>query len=234
MNVGAETSIGRVRDTNEDAFWADKGLLVVCDGMGGHQAGEVASAMAVNSIRSYPFQFQDSAAEVREAILKAHAEIAKAAAQDPAMHGMGTTVTMALCIDAPDGAEVVVGHVGDSRCYAYVNGELCRITNDHSVVGELTRQGTISPEEAVLHPQRHVLSQALGIGEVEVEVHRVFLPSGARILLCSDGLTDVLSDAEIKQQIAKAVPQEAAKNLVALANAHGGRDNITVIVAQVP
>lgn len=234
MNVGAETSIGKVRQTNEDAFWAEKGLLIVCDGMGGHRAGEVASAMAVESIRNFPFQFHDPPAEVRQAILQAHATIVQASLHNPELQGMGTTVTMALCVEAEEGADVTVGHVGDSRAYYYANGELCRITNDHSVVGELTRQGTLSPEEAVLHPQRHVLSQALGIGEVEVEVHRIFLPSGARILICTDGLTDVLSDEQIKEHIARSEPQETARALVALANAQGGRDNITVIVAQIP
>ncbi len=234
MNVGAETSIGRVRQTNEDAFWTDKGLLVVCDGMGGHQAGEVASAMAVEAIRRFPFQFEHPLEEVKEAILRAHAEIAQASSSDPAMQGMGTTITMALCGLVEEGADVTVGHVGDSRAYYYADGDLYRITNDHSVVGELTRQGTLSPEEAVLHPQRHVLSQALGIGRVEVELHRLLLPSGARLLICTDGLTDVLSDEQIKEHIAKSPPQETAQELVALANALGGRDNITVIVAQVP
>lgn len=234
MNVGAETSVGRVRRTNEDAFWTGDRVLIVCDGMGGHRAGEVASAMAVEAIRSFPFRFQDPEAEVREAILQAHARIAQASAANAEMAGMGTTVTMAVCLETDSGADVTVGHVGDSRAYYYADGQLYRITNDHSVVGELTRQGTLSPEEAVLHPQRHVLCQALGISEVEVELHRLMLPFGSLIVICTDGLTDVLADDQIKEHVACFPPQEAARRLVELANSLGGRDNVTVIVAQVP
>lgn len=233
MNVGVETSIGRVRETNEDSFWVGDGLLIVCDGMGGHQAGEVASKLAVDYIRGFKFLLSDPEEEIRQAILGAHKEIVDAAKTDPALHGMGTTITMALCIPQAEGADVIFGHVGDSRAYGYSQGELFRITNDHSLVGELARQGTLSPEEAEQHPQRHVLSQALGLGVVEVEVQRRFFSPGSRILLCTDGLTDVLSDEQIKEHLEGAHPQEVAHRLVQLANTLSGRDNITVIVAQV-
>ena len=122
---------------------------------------------------------------------------------------------------------------GDSRAYGFSQGELVRITNDHSLVGEWPVRA-LSPEEAEQHPQRHVLSQALGLGVVDVEVQRRFFSSGAKILLCTDGLTDVLSDKQIKEHIDRLDPREAAHKLVELANTLGGRDNITVIVAQIP
>ncbi len=234
MIVGAETTIGRVRQTNEDAFWVSDKLLIVCDGMGGHQAGEVASKLAVDYIRDYEFSLLEPEEEVRRAVLGAHEKIVEASKSDPGLHGMGTTITMALCIPQAQGADVIFGHVGDSRAYGFSQGELVRITNDHSLVGELARQGSLSPEEAEQHPQRHVLSQALGLGVVDVEVQRRFFSSGAKILLCTDGLTDVLSDKQIKEHIDRLDPREAAHKLVELANTLGGRDNITVIVAQIP
>src|SRR5690554_1396473 len=134
MNVGAETSIGRVRSTNEDSFWAEGSLLVVCDGMGGHRAGEVASRMAVDYVRSFPFACKNPEAEVRQAVEGAHQALIEAARENPDIQGMGTTITMALCIVAPEGVDVILGHVGDSRAYSYIEGQLKLLTRDHSVV----------------------------------------------------------------------------------------------------
>lgn len=232
MRVGAATSIGKVRELNEDAFWVGENCLIVCDGMGGHQAGEIASQMAIDVIRNYHFVMKEPKEEIRLAIEKAHKEIGCAADCHEHLRGMGTTLTMCLFQPHENGVQMFVGHVGDSRAYVCKNGQLMQITSDHSVVGELIRQGSLAPNEAAVHPSRHVLSQALGVGSIEVELVEYHLPTGSQVLLCTDGLTDVVDDDQLKHALQLRSPQEIAQELVRRANNLGGPDNITVIVAE--
>lgn len=235
VEVKVATHIGLVRENNEDSFWVGEHCLLVCDGMGGHQAGEVAAKLAVDIIKAYPFGGKDRQKEVRSAIEQAHREILAAAEKESELRGMGTTATLACLTRQEQQIELVLGHVGDSRGYLFADGKLSQITQDHSVVGELIRAGSITAQEAKNHNQRHMLTQALGgTGEIEIEINVKTLKPGAILLLCTDGLTDVVEDKRIEQVLAKAAEYEnTAQALVDLANKLGGPDNITVIVAQI-
>ena len=233
MRVGAATDVGQVRSQNEDRYWYSDRVFVVCDGMGGHQAGEVASGLAVETIRGFAFPLEDPAAEVAAAIETAHTRICEAAAAKPEYSGMGTTLTMGLAHGGESGFAVTIGHVGDSRAYLYRDSQLRRLTIDHSVAAELARKGTLSGPEAETHPSRHMLTQALGVGAVSVLVETHVVESDDVLLFCSDGLTDVVTDAQIGTVLEELRSQEAADELLALANAGGGPDNITVLVVAV-
>lgn len=232
MRVGAATSVGRVRETNEDAFWVGEHCLVVCDGMGGHQGGEIASQMAVDVIRNYDFLMKEPREEIRSAIQQAHETIRDAADSHDHLRGMGTTLTMCLFVPNQHGVQMFIGHVGDSRAYIHTHDQLQQMTSDHSVVGELLRQGSLAPDEAAVHPKRHILSQALGVGIIEVELIECYLPKGSKVLLCTDGLTDVVGDDELKEVMHLHSPEDIAHELVRRANDLGGPDNITVIIAE--
>lgn len=235
MEIKAATDMGRVRQNNEDYYWVGSQCLVVCDGMGGHLAGEVASQLAVQIIKDYPFKGKDSTTEVRLAIEEAQRQILKASEENKSFNGMGTTITLALSSPLPSGGiELTIGHVGDSRAYIFFDGILRQVTSDHSIVGELLRSGTITAAEARKHSKRHVLTQALGSKEVEIEILKENLSPGAFLLLCTDGLTDMVEDKQISQIFEKADSvTNVAQELVDLANRFGGPDNITVIVAKV-
>lgn len=235
MEVRTATDVGQVRENNEDAYWVGSHCLVVCDGMGGHLAGEVAAGLAVEAIRTFPFQGHNPKQEILAAIELAQSRVLQAARENEAYQGMGSTITLAWLAPEADGAwELTVGHVGDSRCYIYENGVLNQVTSDHSVVGELLRSGTITALEARNHPKRHILTQVLGSPEIEPELITRQLQPGALVLLCTDGLTDVVDEV----LLAKTVQQHLhsanlAQELVDLANNLGGPDNITVIAAKV-
>jgi protein phosphatase len=230
MRVGAKSDQGRVRATNEDAYGILPNLLAVADGMGGVQAGEVASRMAIETLLVYPFTGA-AAEDLVAAIKQANRGIHGAAGGKPEWHGMGTTVTAALLA----GDQCHIAQVGDSRCYLVRDGAIKRLTNDHSLVGELLRNGTISAKEAMAHPQRNLLTRALGTSdEVEVDLTTVQLLFDDLLILCTDGLSGVVTDDEIlAEAVRHAEPQATAEGLVALANAHGGPDNVTVVVAHV-
>lgn len=234
MEVKVATHVGRVRENNEDAFWVAPSYLVVCDGMGGHSAGEVASELAIKVIREFPFTGVDPQSELKLAIDQAQEHILELATTDLAYAGMGTTITLAWITPLVGGdSELVLAHVGDSRAYAFIDGNLAQLTTDHSVVNELVRSGNITPQEAKEHTKRHMLTQALGSPKIELELIQKSLPSGALILLCTDGLTDVVEDERIAKILQGANSSEnIAQDLVDLANELGGPDNITVIVAQ--
>lgn len=236
MEVKVATDVGRVRENNEDSFWVGHQCLVVCDGMGGHLAGEVASELAVQTVKNYPFKGTDPQVEVRLAIEGAQKRILEVAGTEPAYNGMGTTITLAWLSPVEHGGAILtMGHVGDSRGYVFIDGVLTQLTSDHSVVGELLRSGTITSQEAREHAKRHVLTQALGSREIEIEMLCHVLPSGSLILLCTDGLSDVVDDAQISSLLEQAAScDNIAQELVDLANDLGGPDNITVIVARIP
>ena len=234
MEVKVATHIGQVRENNEDSYWVGPNCLAVCDGMGGHQAGEVASRLAAEIISSYPFKGENPGEEVRAAIEKAHKLVGYAASREQRYRGMGTTATLA-CITTTEkkATKITVGHVGDSRAYLFYQQELHLLTSDHSVVGELIRTGTITSVEAKNHAKRHVLTQVLGSGQIEIELVSKTLEEAAILLLCTDGLTDVVEEERIKQILEQAHKfKNVAQELVDLANTLGGPDNITVIVAQ--
>ncbi|HVW33493.1 MAG TPA: Stp1/IreP family PP2C-type Ser/Thr phosphatase, partial [Acidimicrobiia bacterium] len=225
--AGARTDVGRGRPENEDSVLVDpeRRLYAVADGMGGHRAGEVASATAIETLQD---AYRRGEALDR-AVVSANAAVFAKAADDVALRGMGTTMT-ALAVEA-DGT-ALFGHVGDSRAYLMRDGAVSQVTVDHSLVEQLVREGRLSPEEAAHHPQRAIITRALGVdAAVEVDTYRVDLQPGDRLLLCSDGLTNMLPDDTIAGALRRhADPQEAADALVDMANQAGGDDNITVVV----
>lgn len=226
---GGATDQGQVREGNEDGYVVDRRLqlFAVADGMGGHRAGEVASATALEALRAAVA----SGTGLGDAITSANAAVHGKATGDEDLHGMGTTLTAVV----PDGNGVLVGHVGDSRAYLLRDGELRQLTTDHSLVEELVREGRLTEEQAAVHPQRSIITRALGVeDDVEVDVYPVPLLPGDRLLLCSDGLTTMLRPEDISALLRReSDPTRAANLLVDAANAAGGEDNITTIVIDI-
>lgn len=236
MDVRVATDVGQVRENNEDALWVTASCLVVCDGMGGHVAGEVASSLATKAIESFPFRGLDPETEILSAIHQAQEAILAAATTNAEYRGMGSTITLAWVSNPNEQGQVslTLGHVGDSRCYVFSQGVLQQLTNDHSVVGELLRSRTITPAEARTHPKKHVLTQVLGSPEINVEITQKDLEPGSLVVLCTDGLTDLVDDAMISSTLQGDYDStNLAQDLVDLANKLGGVDNVTVIVAKV-
>jgi serine/threonine protein phosphatase PrpC len=235
LRWGGATHVGRVRSTNDDNYMArdDVGLWAVADGMGGHRGGDVASAIACEAIgRSFADHTVDG---LVEAIEQANQAVYETAAGDPDLTGMGTTM-VALAVVDEDGDEVLaVANVGDSRVYRYSVGELEQLTDDHSLVADLVREGSLSPEEAAVHPQRNIVTRALGVNDrVPVDILTVEPVAGDRFLLCSDGLFNEVPEPGITAVLRRVDdPGEAADELVHLAVDGGGRDNVTVVVVDV-
>jgi len=229
----AATDVGRMRKNNEDSYLSSQPVAAVADGMGGHSAGEVASAIAIEELTALrdrgPWENETAATDdLKQAILRANRRIREMAAGDRRLNGMGTTLVALL----EDGDMVHVANIGDSRGYLLRQGELSQVTVDHSLVQELVDDGRLSPEDAERHPQRSVITRALGIDhEVEFDLFTYKLQVGDRLLLCSDGLSDVVEPAKIRKVLLR-VPsaRRAARQLVTVANEQGGPDNITVIV----
>jgi len=224
------TDTGRRRMRNEDMLVRRPPLFAVADGMGGARAGEIAARLAAAALEEASTDALGEDA-VTSLIETANSRIWERSLADPATAGMGTTVTAAL-VDAAEGT-VTIGHVGDSRAYLFRDSSLQQLSTDHSLVAELVQSGVLTPEEAERHPQRSAITRALGTDPaVEVEVHTVPGQVGDLYLLCSDGLSVMLADDEIAAAIERADrdPQAAGEALVAAANAHGGEDNITVVL----
>ncbi|HWM13948.1 MAG TPA: Stp1/IreP family PP2C-type Ser/Thr phosphatase [Gaiellaceae bacterium] len=224
-----KTDPGRVRRRNEDAFVVDPPLFAVADGMGGAQAGEVASRLAAAAFREYREADALAPEERVQAIIKeANRRIYDRARTDSDVSGMGTTVTAALLTDG----RVVIGHVGDSRAYRIRDGRLEQLTDDHSLVADLMRSGRLTPEEAEGHPQRSVITRALGTDpDVDVDTLVVEAEAGDLFLLCSDGLSTMVSDADVLETVERAKTlDQAARDLVRAANTGGGEDNVTVVL----
>lgn len=233
LSWGAASDTGRVRSNNEDNLFVSDGLFVVADGMGGHRGGEVASQIAVAALRA---NFSDQTVDgLIEAVRRANDAVFSHATDDPDLRGMGTTLVALAPIDEDDDTALAVVNVGDSRMYLFRDGELERVTEDHSLVEEMVRDGRISPDEALTHPRRNIVTRALGIDDnVEVDGYPVVPYKGDRFVLCSDGLYDEVDDARIAATLRRfADPGEAANELVRLANDSGGHDNISVIVVDV-
>jgi len=226
------TDVGRQRQANEDSYLARSPLFVVADGMGGAQAGEVASLTAIQAFQpGLPDGPADEAIERMIAV--ANRNIYDQAHADSSLAGMGTTITVAA-VEA-DSEQVVIGHVGDSRAYRLRDGIIQRLTKDHSLVEEMRRRGQITEEQAEDHPQRSIITRALGPEpEVLADLARIPSEPGDVFLLCSDGLTTMIGDEKIRDIMVGATNLDAAaRTLVEEANRAGGRDNITVVVFQV-
>ena len=247
LRAGAATHVGRLRTINQDAYvlLPDRDLFVLADGMGGHQGGEVAARLAIETLQ---VAYRDPTAEsLSDAIAVANHRIRNEGDADPDLRGMGTTV-VALALmpeerdpDAPDTEDdeppqhLVIANVGDSRAYLHRDGGLVQLTEDHSVVADLVRDGRITAEEAEVHPQRNIVTRVLGVYEsVDVDLWPIDPVTGDRFLLCSDGLFNEVGTDQIASVLRRLDdPSEAAAELVRLANEGGGRDNITVIVVDV-
>lgn len=241
LAVGATTDVGRVREINQDALLAAPPVLAVADGMGGHHGGEVASRIAVEELERVEAGGSDSraaAAAVQEALAAAQARIADYAAEqgskDPVWYA-GTTVVVAVLATDDAGPVWVVANLGDSRAYLLTEEGLRRVSVDHSVVQELLDAGRITPAQAAVHPERHVVTRALGgPGVPEPDFFRLPAAPDARLLLCSDGISGMIDDAAIARVLAEVPdPQDAADRLVVEALEAGGLDNATAVVADV-
>ena len=230
--IATATHVGRTREQNEDAVYpaedqtaAGPVVVAVADGMGGHAAGEVASALAIDGAISE----EEASAENR--VIAANEAVLAASAENPEYLGMGTTLT--LGVFWPDG-RMELGHVGDSRAYLLRNERLTQLTIDHTFVRELIAQGRLAPEDAVNHPRRHMLTRTIGMPDVRVDKLDIHLIPGDRVLLCSDGLTNMVSDVRISRILANTpAPADAVWSLVEAANVAGGFDNTTVAVVDV-
>lgn len=222
---------GRIRDNNEDTVFPEASgestgpkVLIVADGMGGHVAGEVASRLAVNTAASID---DDPVARVEAANRAIRDEIAR----EPSLEGMGTTMTLVLLEEE---GKARLAHIGDSRAYLFRSGELRQLTEDHTVAAEYVAQGRLTADAAAGHPQRHMLTRTLGLtADIEVDEIHVRLQPGDRLLLCSDGVTEMVSDDRIAEILGEGTPEEAVWELVETANEEGGVDNITAIVIEV-
>ena len=230
IRYGCRTDIGQVREHNEDSLLAESPLFVVADGMGGHAAGEVASEIAIQSMRKNAPREADPDA-LAKAVEKANEEIIKAALEGKGKEGMGTTMTAAVI----EGNKLCIAQVGDSRAYLLHNGKIQQITRDHSLMADLIEQGQITPAEARVHPNRSLITRALGNDpEMFADTYMIDIEEGDRLLLCSDGLSGMLTDDIIEGWMNKiSDPQECANKLIEQANYYGGVDNITVIVADI-
>ncbi len=231
---GTCTDIGKVRFRNEDNLLVvvdgPVKIFAVADGMGGHSGGDVASSLALDVIKNSTFHAANLTDSVVRAISAANAEILKKGRGSHELEGMGTTVTLI----AASGNRCIIAHVGDSRAYLYRQDILTRLTDDHSLVEELVRQGKITPQEASDHPQKHVLTQALGSeGSVNIETSEITVRIGDKFLLCTDGLTDLVTDEDIEYIMSKNENLTTqARELIDKANENGGIDNMTVVLLE--
>lgn len=245
MIVAGQSDVGRRREKNEDSFVIDEkiGLAMVADGMGGHSGGEIASSMAVDAVTQVIKEFSidpemtlpgktslrphDHGGKLNYAIQEAGHRIFERASREPNLKGMGTTTVVLYAAED----RVYLGNVGDSRGYLLRDGLFRQLTQDHSFVGEQVRAGVISPEIAKTHRMRNVITRSVGFqAEVDGDILQKTIKEGDIYLLCSDGLSNMVDDAEMKLILESNPPAEACRKLVDIANAHGGDDNITAVV----
>ena len=230
---GSATDPGLVRQNNQDSVFTSEILFAVADGMGGHQAGEVASELAIESLRE-TLDEPTTDALVR-AVQVANDHVVATATSDPDLAGMGTTLCAMSVVQVDGQDRLAIVNVGDSRVYLLKDDRLEQVTDDHSLVATLERQGRLTPAEAAVHPQRNIVTRALGIdARVMVDSWEVLPVAGDRYILCSDGLSNEVDENRIAATLRKlADPTDAARELVRLANEGGGRDNITVVIVDV-
>ncbi len=227
----AATHRGRVRNNNEDSFAPEASgrstgpvVLMVADGMGGAIGGEIASQLAVEHAST-------GAGSPTERVMRANKAVVERTLSEPGLAGMGTTLTL---VEFGEDGIARLGHVGDSRAYLWHQGAIEQITHDHTVVAEQLAAGHISPADAASHPQRSMLTRVLGISpDVEVDSTPIETAAGDRLLICSDGLTNMVEDERLAELLSKGTPEEAVWALIEEANRAGGHDNITVVVVDV-
>lgn len=237
MRFAARTDIGKMREVNEDSFMAEDLLFAVADGMGGHNAGEIASSLALEILKSVFGDPDPGSADMdildglKTAVSEANSAVFAASARKEAYFGMGTTMTAAYF----NNKAVYIAHVGDSRAYLMKSGELTQLTHDHTLVNEMIIRGELDEELARVHPLRHVITRALGtFSSVAVDLEKTSVENGDLVLLCSDGLSSKLDAEKIAAIIRKNKEiDKAADELVSEALAAGGEDNITVILIAV-
>lgn len=240
MNAYGKTDKGLVRANNQDTFRVDLredglGFLVLCDGMGGARAGNIASERAASRfmehVQSLPPDQTDTgalAARVEQAVAQANEEVYELSQSSPDYHGMGTTLVGGICIDD----RVILANVGDSRAYMLEGSRIAQMTSDHSLVAEMVRTGRLSEEDAKHYPGRNLITRAVGVdGTVEADLYEITIHDGQTLLLCSDGLCGPVTDSEIAAAVGQAASQEeACEKLISLACDAGGSDNITVVL----
>ncbi|MBS4536107.1 Stp1/IreP family PP2C-type Ser/Thr phosphatase [Clostridium sp. D2Q-14] len=243
MKYGGCTHVGKVRETNQDSYYINYNdnlpVFAVADGMGGHNGGEIASDIAIDVIKNNSEIYLNKLSEeklsienfIRHTLELSNEQIYKAAIEDESYKGMGTTVTMG-CIFKD---ELFIGNIGDSRAYIIKNNNIIKITEDHSLVAELVKNGTITKEEAINHPQKNIITRALGTDEnVKIDIYNYHIQENDVILLCTDGLTNLVSEAKIMEYIEEFNDiQNICDNLINHANDNGGYDNSTVIIIKV-
>ena len=235
MQVISRTHVGLVRENNEDALLVrEPSLFAVADGMGGYAAGEIASRSTIKAFETatHSLRHEQKEQNIRKVMLeafdKANTHVFKMAVSNESYSGMGTTMT---ALYLPGDGHGYCCHVGDSRLYLFRNDKLEQLTHDHTLVADLKEQGKITDEEAFVHPQRNILLQALGVEEtVNADFFSFRLQEGDRLLLCSDGLSDMLRAAEISRIIGCADPEQAADKLLEQSLDNGGRDNVSLIL----
>jgi PPM family protein phosphatase len=234
LRSGSASDTGLVRSSNQDLAIATASLFAVADGMGGHAGGEVASQVAIDALQQ-AFGLHPSGPGLAEAVLSANTAVWVASQERADLRGMGTTLTAVALVNEEGRDVLALVNVGDSRSYRFHDGQLSQITTDHSLAEEMVRNGEITPAEAMVHPHRHILTRALGVApEVTADLWRIRPEQGDRYLLCSDGLTNELTDDEITQVLSTIHnPQEAVEALVQAARDHGGSDNITAVLVDV-
>ena len=232
---GVATDTGNLRQQNEDAVVATERLIAVADGMGGHNAGEVASALAISKLQERASSPINKVGELVDLVTEINAAIYREATTTSGQRGMGTTLTVAALVPDDPIPHVLIANVGDSRTYLLRDNELRQITVDHSYVQELVHEGVLTPEEARQHPRRNIVTRALGIdANVMVDSWTIPVIPGDRFLLCSDGLVDEVSVDEVKDLLRQSQdPRKIAQALVTRAKESGGRDNITAAIFDV-
>lgn len=234
MEYEVFSSRGKVRPNNEDGFLVKINpfpLLAVADGMGGHRAGEVASKIAIEFLKEYEFKPKDYVNQIDKVIKEINKKIFNRSQKDYSCRGMGTTLSFGIIINL----DLYVGHIGDSRIYLFRDGKLDQITTDHSLVNELLERNQITKDEAFSHPQRHILTQALGLEpEFEMEIKKISLKKGDFLLFCTDGLSDMVRFEEIEKSFIENDKLITIRNsLVNKAMESGGHDNITLVIGQI-
>jgi serine/threonine protein phosphatase PrpC len=241
LNLFGKTDVGRKRENNQDVFYlyqfsSKAGFAIVCDGMGGQSGGHIASDMTCTVVSqrlmdgSQRILSGDGIRELMvEAISEANIEVYKRSNTEPGCKGMGTTIVLAVIL----GEQVHLAHIGDSRAYLFSGGRLHQLTRDHSLVQELRDQGKISDEEMKHHPNKNMITRAVGVNlMVDIDYLELSLEPGSKLLLCSDGLTNMVPDEEIAAVLRYQSGETVCGRLIALANGAGGADNITVAVAE--
>lgn len=232
----ALTDVGRARERNEDAYFGGDNVFAVADGLGGHNAGDVASRLAVEPIAAFDRSFggvsPDRIADaLSKAVLDANRAVYQRAQADAKVRGMGTTLTVLAIADS----SAHLAHVGDSRCYLIRDGEISQLSSDHTLVARMVAEGKLTPEQAETHPQRSILTRALGAEpEIDVDTLEIQIQPGDRLVLCSDGLSSTVGDEQIRLTLADSTDlREGCRRLVEAANSLGGPDNITVVLLEV-